>query len=154
MPNIYNPYYPVYPAQMNVPQAPAPQPVQQQIQNGGFLSVPSEDIVKSYPVAPGNCVTFKIEGQPIVMEKSMGFSQLDKPVFEKYRLIKEESDGEQSERECKCNSLKEQLAGLEEQITSLWEEIELLRERRKRNEHTSNGKSNQTKSDGGVIPEI
>lgn len=51
----------------------------QQIQNGGFMLVPSEDIARSYPVAPGNCVTFKIEGQPIVMEKSMGFSQLEAP---------------------------------------------------------------------------
>ena len=84
----------------------------------------------------------------------MGFSQLDKPVFEKYRLIKEESDSDQAEKECKCNGLKEQLTALEEQITSLWEEIDLLRERRKRNEHNSNGKSNQTKSDGDSIPEI
>lgn len=128
-------------------------PPQQQAQNP-FITVRSEAEARNYPVAFGNSVTFKDETAPYVYSKTMGFSQLDKPVFEKYRLIKEESDGEQSERECKCNGLKEQLANLEEQITSLWEEIELLRERRKRNEHTSNGKSNQTKSDGGVIPEI
>ena len=61
-----------------------------QIQNGGFVSVPNENMVYSYPVAPGNCVTFKIEGQPIVMEKSMGFSQLESPRIERYRLVKED----------------------------------------------------------------
>lgn len=73
-----------YPNQPNFAQ-PVPQP-----QNNGFMIVPNEDIARNYPVAPGNCVTFKIEGQPIVIEKSMGFSQLDSPKLERYRLIKEE----------------------------------------------------------------
>jgi hypothetical protein len=63
---------------------------QQQIQNGGFMLVANEDIARSYPVAPGNCVTFKIEGKPIVMEKSMGFSQLEAPRIDRYRLVREE----------------------------------------------------------------
>ena len=84
-----SPYY--YPQQQQIPVQ--QQQVQQQppqIQNNGFISVPSEDIVNTYPVAPGNCVTFKIEGKPIVMEKSMGFSQLESPKVERYRLVKEE----------------------------------------------------------------
>ena len=72
-------YYP-----QNYPQQP------QQTQSNGVVLVPSEAYVQSYPVAPGNCVTFKIEGQPIIMEKSMGFSQFDAPKIEKYRLVKEE----------------------------------------------------------------
>ena len=63
-----------------------------QIQNGGFMVMPNEDMVKNYPVAPGNCVTFKIEGKPIVMEKSMGFSQFESPKIDRYRLVKEESE--------------------------------------------------------------
>ena len=75
------------------PQFYQPQPMQNQqmqIQNGGFMVVPSEDMARTYPVAPGNCVTFKIEGKPIVMEKSMGFSQLEAPRIDKYRLVREE----------------------------------------------------------------
>ena len=71
---------------------PQPQPPMQnqQIQNGGFMVVPSEEMARTYPVAPGNCVTFKIEGKPIVMEKSMGFSQLEAPRIDRYRLVREE----------------------------------------------------------------
>lgn len=71
------------------------QPVQQtqttpQIQNGGFVSVRSEADARNYPVAPGNSVTFKDENAPYIYTKTMGFSQLDRPLFEKYRLEKEE----------------------------------------------------------------
>ena len=96
-----NNYYPTfYQPQMQMPmqpqmqmpmQQPVQQPIQQpQIQDGGFMLIPNEDIVNTYPVAPGKCVTFKIEGKPIVMEKSMGFSQLESPKIERYRLVKEE----------------------------------------------------------------
>ena len=89
---FYNSYqYPQYgyrPQQM----AQMPQQPVQQIQNGGFLAAPNEEYVRSYPVALGNCVTFKIEGKPYVMEKSMGFSQLDSAKIEKYRLVKEEPE--------------------------------------------------------------
>ena len=91
----YNSYqYPQYgyqPQQM-AQMAQMPQQPVQQIQNGGFLAAPNEEYVRSYPVALGNCVTFKIEGKPYVMEKSMGFSQLDSAKIEKYRLVKEEPE--------------------------------------------------------------
>lgn len=61
-----------------------------QIQNGGFVSVRSEADARNYPVAPGNSVTFKDENAPYIYTKTMGFSQLDRPLFEKYRLEKEE----------------------------------------------------------------
>ena len=35
---------------------------------------------------------FKDENSPYVYTKTMGFSQLDRPQFEKYRLVKEEAD--------------------------------------------------------------
>ena len=46
---------------------------------------------RSYPVAYGNSVTFKDETAPYIYVKTMGFSQLDTPVFDKYRLVKEQS---------------------------------------------------------------
>ena len=91
MPNYNYPYYPTqnnaFPTNLNV--APT-QPTQ--IQNGGFVSVPNEEMVYSYPVAMGNCVTFKIEGKPIVMEKSVGFSQFEAPKVKRFRLVEEEAE--------------------------------------------------------------
>lgn len=67
------------------------QPTQpQQIQNGGFVSVRNMEEARNYPIAPGNSITFKDETAPYVYTKTMGFSQLDRPVFEKFRLVKEE----------------------------------------------------------------
>ena len=87
---------PIYqqPQQQQVVQQPQQQ-AQPQMQNGGFMLIPSEDMARTYPVAPGTCMTFKIEGKPIVMEKSMGFSQLEAPKIDKYRLVKEEDVVEQ-----------------------------------------------------------
>ena len=61
----------------------------QQIMSGGFVSVPNELAARNYPVAHGNSVTFKDENAPYVYVKTVGFSQMDVPVFEKYRLIRE-----------------------------------------------------------------
>jgi hypothetical protein len=69
---------------------PIPNQNQYQIQNGGFICVSSEEDARRYPVAPGNSVTFKNENAPYVYTKTMGFSQLDRPLFEKFRLVKEE----------------------------------------------------------------
>lgn len=61
-----------------------------QIQNGGLISVRNEMEARNYPIAPGNSITFKDENSPYVYTKTMGFSQLDRPTFEKFRLVKEE----------------------------------------------------------------
>lgn len=79
MPNFNYPFTP----NQNFPQQIQP------VQNNGFIVVPSEEIAYNYPVAPNTCVTFKIEGQPIVMEKSMGMSPLESPKVKRYRLIEE-----------------------------------------------------------------
>lgn len=63
----------------------------QQIQNGGLISVRSEMDARNYPIAPGNSITFKDENAPYVYTKTMGFSQLDRPTFEKFRLVREET---------------------------------------------------------------
>jgi hypothetical protein len=83
----YGNFNPMYYQQMQPQQ---PQQQNQQIQNGGFVSAPSMDYARSYPVAPGNSVTFKIESQPYICTKTLGFSQLDQPIFEVFKLVKEE----------------------------------------------------------------
>lgn len=85
----YPNYQQTYP-QTQITTQPTQQSVQPQIQNGGFISVRSEQEARSYPIAPGNSVTFKDENMPYVYVKTMGFSQLDRPNFEKFRLVKEE----------------------------------------------------------------
>lgn len=101
-PNYYQPVQqPIQPLQqplqqpiqaMQQPIPPVQQPIQpnQPIQNGGYVIVQSEEEVRRYPVAHGNIVTFRIENQPVVIEKSMGYSQFDTPHYEKYKLIKED----------------------------------------------------------------
>ena len=106
---------------------------QPQIQNGGFMQIPTEEMARSYPVAPGNCVTFKIEGKPIVMEKSMGFSQLEAPRIDRYRLVREEdTPNEQNlpQNEPKNNSTEnETIKGLKDEIKALNEELEDVKKR-------------------------
>lgn len=93
MPNFYgNPYqYPQnYYQQQQAQAVQAQAQMQNMQQNSGFMPAPNEAFAMNYPVAPGNCMTFKIEGKPIVVEKSMGFSQLESPKVDVYRLVKEE----------------------------------------------------------------
>ena len=100
-PYVYSsvPVMPVYPTytqpyqQAQAPQQPqqttqpAPQSQQpEQLVSGGFVVIPTEADVKRYPVAPGNLVTFKIENEPIVIEKSMGRSQFSSPEYRYYKL--------------------------------------------------------------------
>lgn len=125
MPNYYNPYY--QPQQM-------PQQIQPQIQNGGFVSVRSEEEARNYPVAQGTSVTFKNETAPYIYTKTTGFSQLDRPMFEKFKLVKEDT-----EEELKVDKV-DKVAEIESQIANLWGEINALK---KRNTPT------KPKNDGG-----
>lgn len=107
-------------------QQPIQQP-QQQIQNGGFMLIPNENAAYNYPVAPGNCVTFKVEGKPIIIEKSMGFSQFDSPRLEIYDLVKREMKPQTEE------IAENNLDGLKDEINSIWNEINALKNGRKPN---------------------
>lgn len=112
-------------------QAQAQMPNQLTIQNGGFVSAPNVDYVLNYPVAHGNCITFKLENQPIVMEKSLGFSQLEAPIIKRYRLVEEEATEEKTEEKTvntgyddgelrtQINDLKTEIVDLKKQIKSL-----------------------------------
>ena len=89
----YNAYNPYMPRAAFMPQVPTmPQGVPQAIQNNGFVSVRSVQEAFNYPVAPGNSILFKDENAPFIYTKTKGFSQLEEPVFERYRLVKEEPE--------------------------------------------------------------
>lgn len=85
------------PAQQGYPQAPPPMQ-QPQIRSGGIVSVPNEAEARRYPVAPGYTVTMRDESAPYLYEKTMGFSQLEQPVFRKARIVFED-DAPQSAQE-------------------------------------------------------
>lgn len=126
---VYNPYY-------------QNQPVQQvqQIQTNGFVSVRNEMEARNYPVAYGNSVTFKDENAPYVYTKTMGFSQLETPRFEKYKLVKEEVETPQISVESTQTdklsdyALKTDLEPILESIEALKEDIKSLQDKKKKKE--------------------
>ena len=147
----YNNFYSGYPPMMGYPYQQQIQPnynyqqqaypqaqnqqTQPQIQNGGFIQVHNEDEARNYPIAPGNSVTFKDENAPYVYTKTMGFSQLDRPIFEKYRLVKEDDMPTQNppvsaEIAQQTNNidyaLKTDLTALQTEIDTLKQRIEEL----------------------------
>lgn len=109
-PMNYNPYQQqMYQQYAQAQAAQAAQAAQQPqpnftTQNFGFVSVRSEDEARSYPVAPNNSVTFKDENAPYVYTKTMGSSQLDRPIFERYRLVKEDAPVSAPKSEGKQNT--------------------------------------------------
>lgn len=138
--NVYNPYQqyqPNFQQQQQVPNNIQPSFQQsqqpQQIQNGGFVSVHNENEARNYPIAPGNSVTFKDENAPYVYTKTQGFSQLDRPIFEKYRLVKEEDiQVQQATQNAPVSNENARQANdteyaKKDEITALWDEIETLK---------------------------
>lgn len=85
--NYNHVFYPQQYQNMQQSQQPIPQ-----IQNGGFVMVKDISEAMTYPVAPGNSVTFKDENKPYIYTKTLGFSQLDQPIFEVFKLVKEEKE--------------------------------------------------------------
>lgn len=68
--------------QMQQMQQPAPMQT-------GFVRVQSEEEARRYPVAPGGSVTFIDDNSPHCYVKSAGLSQLDAPIFKRFRLVEE-----------------------------------------------------------------
>lgn len=83
-------YYPQMQNMYGTQQQPVQQTLQQQIRSGGIVSVAGEDEARRYPVAPGYTVTMRDENGPYLYEKTMGYSQLDQPVFRKARIVFED----------------------------------------------------------------
>lgn len=133
-------YYPGYQAYQPTYQTyQAPQIPQQTMQNGGFISVRGIDEAFNWPVAPGNSVMFKDENSPYVYTKTRGFSQLDQPVFEKYRLVKEE-EGQPQPKAIQQRDFGEDIASLWEEVRHLQSDIKQIRAERpgkKRKEGTA-----------------
>ncbi len=135
--NSYQQFQPNFQQQQQIPNniQPGFQQSQQsqQIQNGGFVSVHNENEARNYPIAPGNSVTFKDENAPYVYTKTQGFSQLDRPIFEKYRLVKEEDvQVQQVAQNAPVSNENAQQANNTEyakkdEITALWSEIEAIK---------------------------
>ena len=120
--------YPYYPQQFYPQQVMSQQMAQsQQMRNTDFISVRNEMEARSYPVAPGNSITFKDETAPYIYTKTMGFSQLDRPMFEKFKLVKEELSEAQIEHETMSQD-KNIIDDIKEQIRALWSEIDILKE--------------------------
>jgi hypothetical protein len=150
MPNYYNPYY--YQSQMNPNQAVQQQvpQLQSQIQSGGFVNVRNETEARNYPVALGNSVTFKDENAPYIYTKTMGFSQLDVPRFDKYKLVKEEPtepskllQDETFDHEPISNTID----NIKDEIKAIWNEIEGIKNDRSKSD-TSTRRNAKKEKDG------
>ena len=85
-----------------------------------FVTVRNEKEARDYPIAPGNSVLFRDETSPHIYCKTMGYSQLDTPTFDKYRLEKEDV----SEVKETVFATREELAAV---ITELKAEIDGLK---------------------------
>ena len=95
--------------------------------NTDFISVRNEIEARNYPVAPGNSITFKDETAPYIYTKTMGFSQLDRPMFEKFKLVKEDASEPQIQAET-FSVDKNTIDNIHGQIEALWCEISALKE--------------------------
>lgn len=123
-PNTFQNVGNVNPTQMNVGQ-----PMQQPIQNGGFVIVQDESEIARYPVAHGNIVTFRIENQPVVVEKSLGYSQFDTPHYERYRLIKEDMPIPEAKEYLLKDEFQNAFSGLRSEIDDLKSQISVKNEK-------------------------
>lgn len=146
-PNYYNqpnPYYQQMQQQAMMQQNQQMQPTQMSganqqmqqptIQQSGFVLVPSEQEARNYPVAPGNSVTFKDENAPYCYVKTMGFNQLDRPTFERYRLVKEDSPVTAQNAptiEDSKEGSKDTAYALKSDLTAIWSELDALKEKLK-----------------------
>ena len=120
-PYYLNPY--AYQSQM--------QQQSQQIQTAGFVSVRSEEEARNYPVALGNSVTFKDENAPYIYTKTMGFSQLDRPTFEKYKLVKEMPSEAPNLPQNEAIDTRKVFSAVDEikaEIKAIWSEIDAIKE--------------------------
>lgn len=135
MPNYYNPYYqqafnqqyPQMQQQSQIAQN------QQQIQTNGLISVRSESEAANYPVQAGNSVTFKDETAPYIYVKTMGFSQLDRPIFDKYRLVKEDA------ADLSAGDQKAEFGALQREIDALWKAVDDLKPKKVTRKKESEG---------------
>lgn len=121
------PYYPNYfqPQSNQMPQMPQ-MPNQAQQGRSDFVVVRSEEEARNFPVAFGNTVTFKHESEPYMYTKTMGVSQLDRPIFERYKLVKEQIPEKPMEPKMNDSGSIEKM---QNEIKALWKEIDSLKKK-------------------------
>lgn len=134
-PNYYPNYY-SQPVQQMQPQQMQPQQAQvqmlptttqqnTQIQNGGYITVRSEEEARNYPLAPGNSMTFFNETQPYCYKKTMSFSPLDHPTFKRYKIVEEDvaedvvQEQEEPAWKTEIDTLREELEELKARVKTL-----------------------------------
>lgn len=125
----YQYYQPVMQQPQNIQQTQQTQPT---VQQNGFIRVQSENDARMYPVAPGSSVTFINDNAPYCYVKTMDLSQLDRPKFDKYRLVKEEDApvSRQNGAETILGSDKGGVAyALKSDLDAIWGEIETIKGR-------------------------
>lgn len=124
-PYYYQPQSIYQPSQMQFP-IQQPQNNSMVIQDAGFVSVRNEMEARNYPVGYGKSITFKDENAPYVYTKTMGFSQLETPRFEKYKLVKEEPETAQKEPFLSSQD-KLPVYAEKSEIEAIWSEIEAIK---------------------------
>ena len=122
-PNYQN-YFAPYPQAQQMQQVQQMQQQQTPFTQSGFVRVQSENEARMYPVAPGNSVTFLDETAPYCYVKTMDTSQLDRPKFEKYRLVKEDATAVPVREQNTDFATKQDLQKVREELSELKERIE------------------------------
>ena len=104
---MYNPFYQNYYNQGYAAQG-------AQTQSNTFVPIPSEEDARNCPIQRGSSITFRDENLPYIYIKTLGFGQLDSPIFEKYRIIKEDA---QSTRKAENSPQKDETDKLSNYVT-------------------------------------
>ena len=120
---MYNPFYQNYYNQGYAAQGPQPQ-------SNAFVPIPSEEDARSYPIQRGSSITFRDENLPYIYIKTLGFGQLDSPVFEVYEIRKRDT---QNTRKAENSPQKDETDKLSNYVTKaeygqICDEIDSLRE--------------------------
>ena len=89
----------------------------------------------NYPVAPSNSVTFINEVAPYCYVKTMGASQLDRPVFETYKLVKEVDESktitdEEKQLKNDYSELKSSIEKIAKDVDELKASVKTLKEKK------------------------
>ena len=116
----YN-YYPYLNHSLQMPQP-------QQTQNSGCVFVRNEQEARNYPVAYGNSVVFRDENAPCIYVKTMGFSQSDRPMFEKY-VRAQETPQNASQTPAVNESDTVDMEKLQKEIEAIRSELEALKKK-------------------------
>ena len=108
-------------------------PAQMQTQpNQNFISVPSEEVARNYPVGPNNSVMFKDENTPYIYTKFMPPSPFASAVFEKYKLVRESETVQGPQKETN-------VIDCAAEIKKLWGEVNVLKEQMAKTSNSDKG---------------